>query len=134
MYVHIHREPQVFWYVFLFVSRRFVFWTRFANFFCIDPFADTGDEDSRSPDHIHIRCQQRNGRKTITTVQGLPQEYDLKRILKVLKKDFGCNGHITKDEELGEILQLQGDQRQKVTEFLTTQLEIDKKTIQIHGF
>lgn len=102
----------------------------------IDPFADTGDDDSsaRTPDIIHIRCQQRNGRKTITTVQGLPQEYDLKRILKVLKKDFGCNGHINKDEELGEVLQLQGDQRQKVTEFLTTQLEIDKKTIQVHGF
>lgn len=99
-----------------------------------DPFADTGDDETHSPDHIHIRLQQRNGRKTITTVQGIPQEYDLKRILKVLKKDFGCNGHITKDEELGDILQLQGDQRQKVTDFLTSQLEIDKKVIQVHGF
>ncbi|KAF5101056.1 hypothetical protein D0Z00_001056 [Geotrichum galactomycetum] len=99
-----------------------------------DPFAETGDEETASTNYIHIRHQQRNGRKTITTVQGIPSEYDLKKILKTLKKDFGCNGHINKDEELGDILQFQGDQRAKVLEFLTTQLEMDKKTIQVHGF
>ena len=36
--------------------------------------------------YIHIRIQQRNGRKTLTTVQGVPAEYDQKRILKALKK------------------------------------------------
>ncbi|CAN6599645.1 eukaryotic translation initiation factor eIF-1 [Trichomonascus vanleenenianus] len=108
--------------------------TSIENLKSFDPFADTGDDDTQATNYIHIRCQQRNGRKTITTVQGLPVEYDLKRILKTLKKDFGCNGHINKDEELGDILQFQGDQRQKVMEFLTTALEIDKKTIQVHGF
>lgn len=99
-----------------------------------DPFADTGDDDTQFANHIHIRCQQRNGRKTITTVQGLPTEYDIKRILKTLKKDFGCNGHINKDPEMGDILQFQGDQRQKVLEFLTTALQINKKSIKVHGF
>ncbi|VVT51274.1 uncharacterized protein SAPINGB_P006393 [Magnusiomyces paraingens] len=108
--------------------------TSIDNLKSFDPFADTGDDETHTPDHIHIRCQQRNGRKTITTVQGIPKEYDFKKILKSLKKDFGCNGHINKDEELGEILQLQGDQRQKVTDFLTQQLNIDKKIIQVHGF
>ncbi|KAG7191428.1 Eukaryotic translation initiation factor eIF-1 [Scheffersomyces spartinae] len=99
-----------------------------------DPFADTGDSDSQPTSYIHIRIQQRNGRKTLTTVQGVPQEYDLKKILKVLKKDFACNGNIVKDEELGEVIQLQGDQRVKVSEFLTTQLGLSKKNIKIHGF
>jgi len=40
--------------------------------------------------YIHIRIQQRNGRKTLTTVQGVPAEYDLKRILKALKKVYSA--------------------------------------------
>ena len=32
---------------------------------------------------VHIRIQQRNGRKTLTTVQGLSAEYDFKKIVKV---------------------------------------------------
>ena len=37
------------------------------------------NQDSISPqkDIVHIRIQQRNGRKTLTTVQGLSDEYDL---------------------------------------------------------
>jgi translation initiation factor 1 len=35
---------------------------------------------------VHIRIQQRTGRKTITTVQGIPHEYDLQRIVRYLKK------------------------------------------------
>jgi hypothetical protein len=38
-----------------------------------------------SADHIHIRIQQRNGRKTITTLQGVPTEYDPKKLLKAFK-------------------------------------------------
>ena len=53
-----------------------------------DPFkeqvedASAGGKDSL----IHIRIQQRNGRKTLTTVQGLSSDYDLKKIVKVCKK------------------------------------------------
>ena len=50
-----------------------------------DPFAD--DEGGTSQDgYIHIRIQQRNGRKTLTTVQGISAEFDLKKIVKVAKK------------------------------------------------
>ena len=33
---------------------------------------------------------ERNGRKTLTTVQGLPKKFDQKKILKVIKKKFGA--------------------------------------------
>ncbi|EPY49607.1 translation initiation factor eIF1 [Schizosaccharomyces cryophilus OY26] len=104
------------------------------NFNTIDPFADTGDDEAQPLNNIHIRIQQRNGRKTLTTVQGLPREFDLKRILRVLKKDFACNGTIVKDDDLGEVIQLQGDQRVNVMQFLTQQLGMQKKNIKIHGF
>ncbi len=105
-----------------------------TNLHILDPFADTGDDDTQATNYIHIRIQQRNGRKTLTTVQGLPDEYDLKRILKVLKKDFACNGNIVKDKDLGDVIQLQGDQRVKVSQFLVTQLNLQKKNIKLHGF
>jgi len=100
----------------------------------IDPFKDTGDDDHQPQNYIHIRIQQRNGRKTLTTLQGLPQQYDQKRILKALKKDFACNGNVVKDEELGDVIQLQGDQRVKIQDFLSGSLNISKKNIKVHGF
>jgi translation initiation factor 1 len=43
----------------------------------VDPFAEEGDlQDSNvgtQQNYIHIRIQQRNGRKTLTTLQGLPK-------------------------------------------------------------
>ena len=77
-------------------------------------------EASVKGDLIHIRVQQRNGRKCITTVQGLHQDLDLKKILKALKKQECCNGTVVEDEEMGAVLQLQGDQRDSVAKFLTT--------------
>ncbi|KAJ0273491.1 Eukaryotic translation initiation factor eIF-1 [Colletotrichum noveboracense] len=80
---------------------------------------------------------QRNGRKTLTTVQGLPKKFDQKKILKVIKKQFACNGTIVADSEMGEVIQLQGDQRKVVQEFLINKKEglgLDAKTIKVHGF
>ncbi|KAG4262571.1 eukaryotic translation initiation factor eIF-1 [Fusarium proliferatum] len=106
----------------------------------LDPFAeadeDTG-ETKQTQNYIHIRIQQRNGRKTLTTVQGLPKKFDQKKILKVIKKKFACNGTIVNDSEMGEVIQLQGDQRKDVQEFLIDKkegLELDAKTIKVHGF
>ena len=54
----------------------------------IDPFADaiTGNEEGVQEGLIHIRIQQRNGRKTLTTVQGISNDYDKKKIVKACKK------------------------------------------------
>lgn len=90
----------------------------------------------------------------MTTVQGLPKKFDQKKILKVIKKKFGkfvravtrwashltmsrvaaCNGTIVNDSEMGEVIQLQGDQRKDVQEFLvdkTDGLDLESKTIKV---
>lgn len=56
--------------------------------FTLDPFADAikGNDDDIQDGLVHIRIQQRNGRKTLTTVQGLSAEYDLKKIVRSCKK------------------------------------------------
>ena len=87
-----------------------------------DPFAEANAEDSSvgagSKDYVHVRIQQRNGRKSLTTVQGLKKEYSYNKILKDLKKEFCCNGTVVQDPELGQVIQLQGDQRKNVATFL----------------
>lgn len=96
---------------------------------------------------MHVRVQQRNGRKSLTTVQGLKKDYSYNKILKDLKKEFCCNGTVVQDPELGQVqrgslfllvakfshlsvymlmsyllyfqvIQLQGDQRKNVATFL----------------
>ncbi|KIK30964.1 hypothetical protein PISMIDRAFT_85931 [Pisolithus microcarpus 441] len=110
-----------------------------------DPLAGNADVGSQS-NYLHIRIQQRNGRKTLTTLQGLPKEYDPKKLLKAFKKvccivtdqpfatqEFACNGTVVDDEEMGEVIQLQGDQRAKIANFLVEQ-GMSRSSIKIHGF
>ncbi|KAF8136637.1 translation initiation factor SUI1 [Boletus edulis] len=109
------------------------------NLNTFDPFADEGDPLGGNQDvgstqnYLHIRVQQRNGRKTLTTLQGLPKEYDPKKLLKAFKKEFACNGNLVDDEEMGQVIQLQGDQRVKIANFLVDE-GIPRNTIKLHGF
>jgi len=103
--------------------------TRNAN----DPFASTADGRGEGNNKIHVRVQQRNGRKCITTVQGLGEELDLKKIARALKKTFKCNGSVSNDPELGEILQLSGDQRSNIRDFFVDQEVCHEDQIVIHG-
>uniref|UniRef100_A0A3B3CBC4 Eukaryotic translation initiation factor 1 n=1 Tax=Oryzias melastigma TaxID=30732 RepID=A0A3B3CBC4_ORYME len=92
------------------------------NLQTFDPFADATKGDDRLPagteDYIHIRIQQRNGRKTLTTVQGIAADYDKKKLVKAFKKKFACNGTVIEHPEYGEVIQLQGDQRKNICQFL----------------
>jgi translation initiation factor 1 len=67
----------------------------------VDPFAEANAEDSGAgpgtKDYVHVRIQQRNGRKSLTTVQGLKKEFGYNKILKDLKKEFCCNGTVVQD-------------------------------------
>merc|ERR1711957_267466 len=74
-----------------------------------------------------------NGRKCITTVQGLDQQLDLKKISKTIKKAHCCNGSIVEDEDMGQVLQFQGDQRDAVMNFLTENDICTKDKIKKHG-
>ncbi|CAN0901023.1 Protein translation factor SUI1 homolog 1 [Linum grandiflorum] len=98
----------------------------------IDPFAEA--KDSGAKEYVHIRIQQRNGKKCLTTVQGLSKDLSYEKILKELKKHFCCNGNVVNDKELGKIIQLQGDQRKNVQGFLLRANLVNKDHIKIHGF
>nr|CAD7610471.1 unnamed protein product [Timema genevievae] len=101
-----------------------------------DPFADAikGSDDDVQDGLVHIRIQQRNGRKTLTTVQGLASEYDLKKIVRACKKEFACNGTVIEHPEYGEVLQLQGDQRENICQWLTKAGLAKPEQLKVHGF
>ncbi|NXT90042.1 EIF1 factor, partial [Anhinga rufa] len=84
-----------------------------------DPFADASKGDDLLPagteDYIHIRIQQRNGRKTLTT-------------------KFACNGTVIEHPEYGEVIQLQGDQRKNICQFLVEIGLAKDDQLKVHGF
>ena len=87
---------------------------------------------------LHVRIQKRNGKKCITTAQGFEEDLDVKRICKAMRKQFNCNGNVIHDKEKEiDVLQLQGDQRENVKEWILAQQIIPKSEadrIVVHGF
>lgn len=106
--------------------------TTIQNFQTHNPFQE--HNEGVGDGYIHVRIQQRNGRKTLTTVQGIAAEFDKKKIVKFCKKDFACNGTVVQHPEYGEIIQLQGDQRNKIGLFLTKAGLAREDQIKLHGF
>ena len=83
---------------------------------------------------IHIRINQRTTHKTITIIENIPPDLDIKKIFKYLKKNFKCNGKAFKSENLNYIIQLQGDHRINVKDFLIDMNICNSNNIIIHGF
>ncbi len=110
--------------------------TEITNFKTFDPFQDAAQatQVSNGGEKIHLRCQQRNGKKCLTTVQGLSRDLPLKQILKDFKKSFSCNGTQLTDPELGEVIQLTGDQREGVRKYLVEKDITEADSITTHGF
>jgi translation initiation factor 1 len=93
----------------------------------MDPFTDDRNL-------VHIRVQQRNGRKCITTVYGIADDLDLHKITKYLKKVHNTNGNVVTDtQHRCEVIQLQGDQRKNVYESLIDWKIANKEDIRVHG-
>jgi translation initiation factor 1 len=110
----------------------------------MDPFANGGtgsaelEEQSaitskKKNNEVHIRVQQRTGRKCITTLQGLNQGLDFDRLAKEFRRRWGCNGIVVDDENAGKVIQLQGDQREHLTEFLVSEKLVKPDNIKIFG-
>lgn len=84
---------------------------------------------------IHLRIQQRNGRKSWTIIENIERinkdnDADfIKKISKVFRDKFHCGVSIKENN----ILQLQGDHRNDIYEFLIKGKHAKKDNIKIHG-
>ena len=91
-------------------------------------------EDNSESFKAHITIQQRNTKKYITNVSGIPDKYDLPKILKYIKKIYKCGGTVLRDDNQNQVLQLSGDQRNNIYKFFIDYNVMDKENIILHGF
>lgn len=92
--------------------------------------------DNSNLTEIHIRVYQRKSRKYVTTIEGIPDDLNLKQIVKYMKKNFSCSGVVKsedKDGTLKYVIHLSGDQRDPVEKFFISQKIAEKSQIKIHG-
>ena len=68
---------------------------------------------------ISLRITKRNAKKCVTSIVGLQGDSEsLKTICKDLKRKLHCQGSITNDEEFGTVIDLTGDQRSGIVQYL----------------
>merc|ERR1712224_640735 len=83
--------------------------------------------------HIFIIDKKKRGKK-LTRIKGLSDEFDFKKILAFLKKERKCNGGIKLDDLTGKnIIELSGDHREYIKEFLYEEGISEYENIRIHG-
>lgn len=85
----------------------------------------------------HIRVQQRNSRKYITTIQNLEHyitEEQIAYLVNFFQKTLNCHAHIVKDKEYGNIVQIQGNHCLHVKSILIDEKIIPAKNIVCHTF
>ena len=92
------------------------------------------DELNAQNTFIHLSVQNSKGRKHITTCEGISTDIDLVRILSAIKKRFCTNGHIKDHPERGKIIQVQGDQRENIRQFLIQEGIATDDNIKVHGY
>lgn len=98
-----------------------------------DPAAELDNETGDSSSFVHIRVTQRNGRKCVTTVENMDASLDLNMILKTVQRKFCCGGSLQKDEN-NVVIELLGDQRANLKEFLLSERLVRKNKLKIHGY
>ena len=70
---------------------------------------------TREQQQIRIRTEKKRYGRTVTLIEGIdPKTIDMKDLAKRMKKKFACGGTLKEN-----VIELQGDHRQRAKEFLT---------------
>lgn len=55
-------------------------------------------------------------------------------MITMIFQEFACNGTVIEHPEYGEVLQLQGDQRTKICDWLIKTSLVRSDQLKVHGF
>ena len=97
-------------------------------------------DDFQSEDfNIHIKIQQRNGRKSWTFIEGLlhlkqkgkDDDEFMTNIAKKIKHKFNCGASISKPDYT---IKMMGDHREGIKQHILENFQIKEDQIKIHGF
>ena len=110
----------------------------FIDYYNMNPFEQVHNDvelNNFELNKIEIWCEER-GRKCITHVDGWNiNDTDLKEHLKNIKNKRGCNGcvkDIKKEDGSIRVLQLQGNHKEYMIEYLKNQ-GVDEEIIKLKG-
>ena len=67
-------------------------------------------------------------------MQGLPEEIDFQKLARVWRKEWKCISAVIDGDDFGKVIQLSGDHRKLVAQFLIYEGIALQKEIKIHGF
>lgn len=93
----------------------------------------TTKENTLTGKHIHISIKQRTVRKCHTIVTQIPEDIDLKLVLREWKNKFNCAGAVKTDENGAEYIQLFGNHKEEIKDFLIYEGIGTKESIVVHG-
>merc|ERR1711994_844306 len=88
--------------------------------------------NGENQESVHLRYQQRNGRKGVTTIVGLPTKVNFKKLLKKMKNKFSTGATLANDEQNGTVIQIQGDLRHEIVQFIIQLNIVEKSQITVH--
>jgi translation initiation factor 1 len=60
-------------------------------------------------------------------------DIDNKKLLKKIKKKLCCNGCVLEDNELGEIIQVQGNKKDELKALLIKEFKLKDENVKLHG-
>lgn len=99
-----------------------------------DAFKDAEQqENSIITGFLNIRVFKKSANSKITIIEGLPAIFNHPKILKHLRSTLSCNGHIIEDKEHGTIIQLQGEHKDAIKQFLLEDDFCREDQIRIYG-
>merc|ERR1712176_1482385 len=78
--------------------------------------------------------QQRNGKKGVTTIVGLPKKLNFKKLVKKMKNKFSTGATLANDEQNGTVIQIQGDFRHEIVQYIVQLNIVDKNSVTVHGY
>ena len=79
---------------------------------------DKNNQELFPQKEITISVNQRNGKKCKTNIYGWGEEYDLPKICSHFKKTYKCSGAVVENKDYGSVIELTGDNKKNVYEFL----------------
>lgn len=83
--------------------------------------------------NLDISIKQRTVRKCYTLVHSIPEDIDLQLVLKEWKNKYNCAGAVKKEKDGQEYIELFGDHREDVKEFLIYEGIGTKDNIVMYG-
>ncbi|KEG05759.1 translation factor SUI1 [Trypanosoma grayi] len=90
-------------------------------------------QDVLGAQKVHIRVQQRKGKKFVTSVQGLNPALNFRRINREFQRRWGCNGTVITTPDAGTVIQLQGNWSEDIKKFLLHENMATEQNLEIHS-